>query len=166
MKNTDAVTVERLKEIFVYKPESGLLTNRISFNNRIAGRKVGTIGNDGYLRCCVDQITMLVHRVVWAIHEGRWPLSEVDHINGIRSDNRLINLREATRAQNKQNMRKPRKDNTSGFLGVFLSGKSWVSMIEVDGRKVYLGRFSTPEEASRAYLEAKARLHPFQTLVP
>ena len=94
---------------------------------------------------------------------GVWPVKEIDHINGNPSDNRWVNLREGTRGEQLQNQ-KLGKRNTSGLMGVSpdkLRGK-WCACIQVGGRRYHLGRFSASEAAHAAYLEAKARLHPFQ----
>jgi hypothetical protein len=89
----------------------------------------------------------------------------IDHINGVSSDNRICNLREATISENGQN-RKRGKNNTSGFTGVswHKSKNKWCSQIRVNGDLIALGSFDTPQEANDAYLLAKSKLHPFNPI--
>ena len=95
---------------------------------------------------------------------GDWPTTDIDHINGDPADNRIVNLRMVSRGHNLQNQRKPHRDGKSGFLGVYLKNGKWQSRIMVGGVSHDLGRFSTPEDASAAYLQAKRKLHPGCTI--
>lgn len=92
--------------------------------------------------------TVLMHRLICAPVDGL----EVDHINRNKLDNRRSNLRSVTRSQNERN-KSLRSDNTSGYKGVHWdkSHKKWYAGIRHDGKRIYLGRFATAEEASRAY---------------
>lgn len=103
-----------------------------------------------------------LHRLVMEASLGG-PIPEgyiVDHINGDGLDNRLCNLRLATNRQNVRNSRR-RSDNKSGFKGVSWDGQrsAWKALIHVDGKRVFLGRYDTPEEAHAAYCEAANELH-------
>jgi hypothetical protein len=104
---------------------------------------------------------LLAHRVIWAMAHGRWPTDQIDHINGARDDNRLENLREATQDENQHN-RALHRLNTSGYPGVSWdkAKRKWQANIRVGGRQVNLGRFPDRQSAARAYLAAKAVLHP------
>jgi hypothetical protein len=90
---------------------------------------------------------------------GRWPVGPIDHINGIRNDNRWFNLREATPAQNSQNMR-ARDNSRSGFKGVTwkASERRWRARITWNGQQHFLGYFDTAEAAAAAYSTAADRL--------
>ena len=93
------------------------------------------------------------HRVAWMIHNGDIPDGMViDHINGIRGDNRISNLRLATRSQNAVNSGM-RSSNTSGQKGVYMNKQvgKWVAEIKVDGRRKRIGTFSDIDEAAVAY---------------
>lgn len=94
---------------------------------------------------------------------GKFPSDSIDHINGDRSDNRIANLREATIAENKQNIGNAPSHNKSGLIGAHrdASGRGWSSCIIVNKKYTYLGRFATAEEAHAAYVKAKTELHPF-----
>jgi hypothetical protein len=87
----------------------------------------------------------------------------LDHRDGVRTNNRLANLREATRSENCQNAAK-RNDNTSGFTGVWPVGKRWRAKVAVDGVERHAGYFATKELAQAAYLATKAELHKFQPI--
>jgi len=98
------------------------------------------------------------HRVIWAMFHGEWPMNQIDHINGDRSDNRILNLREADFFQNSQNA-KIRRDNTSGYPGVTFSKdrNQWTARICINGKKIYLGYFLTAELATEARKEAEKK---------
>ena len=99
------------------------------------------------------------HRVAWYLHYGSWPEKFIDHINGNKSDNRITNLRDVTRGQNRQNIKKAYGSNKTGFLGVCYKQGKYLAQIKSEGKKRYLGYFSTPEEAAEAYWKAKKELH-------
>lgn len=93
------------------------------------------------------------------------PRNHVDHINGIRSDNRWCNLREATRQENMCNQKVPHINNKSGYLGVYIDRTNkFVAQIAKNNKKLYLGRFNTAEEAHQVYLQAKRKHHEYCTI--
>jgi hypothetical protein len=162
---------EVLRELFSYNPETGELLWRPrpgstwginSWNAKYPGKRAGTLVNGYWMVGLPEAGIFLAHRVIWKMVYGSDPQAFLDHINGDRSDNRLANLREATRSDNAQN--KPtQRNNTSGFSGVHWVRrcKKWQSRIGIGGKKVVLGLFTSPEEAYQAYLGAKSRLHTF-----
>lgn len=149
------LTQQRLKELFKYDPETGVFTRRISRGGIKAGTIAGCRHSQGYLVIGIDRRLYLAHRLAWLYIHGRWPREQIDHINRVRDDNRLSNLREATPAQNIQNVKKP--------LGAYWyeDRKKWSSGIMVHGKKKHLGYFDTVEEAHDAYTRARAELHPY-----
>ena len=125
-----------------------------------AGDAAGGVSGEGYLRICVNGRRYYAHRIGWFLYHGRWPRGEIDHINGIKHDNRISNLRLASRSQNNQNVRR-RSDNLSGYKGVYFeSGRGkYHAQIRAGGQFLYLGRFTTAADAHAAYCEAAARIH-------
>lgn len=125
------------------------------------GNVAGSITPNGYYRIGVNGKLHQAHRVVWFLVNGEWPDGEIDHINGIRSDNRIENLRDVNRSENSQNRRVP-NTNKSGFIGVSWAKcrNKWEAYIKLSGKQKHLGYFSTPELAYEAYLKAKSDAHP------
>lgn len=148
-----AMPVEKLREIFIFNPETGLLLHRRqrgygpSFVYAI--QPAGTINSKGYLVVTVGDRRVLAHRACWAIHNGEWPNLFLDHINGLKTDNRISNLRLATKAENGQNA-KVRVDSVSGVRGVGWQSdrKQWRARIKVEGRVINLGRYTHLEDAA------------------
>lgn len=158
-------TVERLKELVEYDPETGLFIRL----NPVCGARIqaGSMTVGGYLTLYLDGKHRKSHRMAWLYMYGELPDSGLDHINGNRKDNRICNIRKATNAQNTQNIRAPYKSNkSSGVLGVYwhTQGRKWQARIQLNKKAKSLGFFETKELASDAYLQAKRRLHEFSTI--
>lgn len=146
----------------LFRIDGGTLINRVARGRRAkAGDLAGSPNGDGYLRVRVNGIQFRVHRIIWLMTHGRWPKGQIDHINGLPSDNRPENMREVT-AQGNQRNQHIRADNTSGITGVAAENGFWTARIKVDGKKVRLGRFLTIEEAAAARKAAERVLgfHP------
>lgn len=172
---------EVLRQLLRYEPETGKLFWKergpewfqgretpaeyiaARWNSKNAGNPaLNCISSLGYKKGAVLDIPVMAHRVIWAIEHGHWPEFDIDHINGDRSDNRDCNLREATRAENLQNVSlSPR--NKSGFPGVSWCStrKKWGAKICKDKVYINLGRFDRIEDAAEAYRQAKSKLHTF-----
>lgn len=145
-------TIERLQELFSYDPLTGLVTRRIARARAAAGTVAGTITRSGYLSVGVDGGEYYIHRIAWAIYFGAWPTWEIDHANRDKADNRITNLRQASRSENIANLATSRR-NTSGIKGVSFhkgAGK-WTAQIKFDGKQRYLGLHETKEQAAAAY---------------
>jgi hypothetical protein len=155
-----APTQERLKKLLHYNPETGLFTRKTGRGGRSAGSPVGCTpkGDFGYVVIGVDRRLYLAHDLAFVFMVGVWPLEDVDHINGVKDDNRWGNLRPATRSQNNGNSRL-RTDNTSGLKGVSFSKErqKWTAQIGIHGKQTSLGRFETREAAYAAYAAAAHR---------
>jgi hypothetical protein len=152
----DAETKSRLLD---YDPETGVFTwkprgRRNSWDARYTGARAGTLEN-GRIVIRIGNRCYKAHRLAWLYVHGAWPDGHLDHANRSPADNRLANLRLATRSQNAANTRK-RSDNTSGFKGVCWNKKTrkWVAQVRVKGEARYLGLFDSPEEAYAAYQQA------------
>ena len=119
----------------------------------------------GYLEVRFSVVRELAHRLAWALHHGEWPASVIDHIDGNPSNNRISNLRDVSQSVNAQNIKGPKGRSRSGLLGAHsYLGDRFRSSIVVGGVKVYLGTFLTEIEAHEAYLEARRKHHPGNTL--
>ncbi len=149
-------TQSRLKELFRYCRKSGKLIRIKRQGRGLVGQTVeGSLHHTGYLQFKVDDKTIRYHRAVFLFHKGYLP-KLVDHKDQDKTNNRIGNLRDATRSQNAHNS-KMFKNNTSGFKGVFYEkdDKLWSARIQINGVRKRLGYFKTPEQASRAYQKAK-----------
>lgn len=157
------LTAERLRELLSYDPATGEFLRLATPRNASKAGDVAGCVVDGYRRISVDGRQYQGHRLAWLHAHGRWPADQIDHVNGIRDDNRLCNLREATNAENLQNLT-ARSNSRSGLLGVSWHARAgkWMGQITHNRKLHYLGLFATAEEAHVAYLEAKAKLHTFQ----
>jgi len=158
------LTLQRLKEVLHYDADTGQFTKLLAKSRRWPER-VGTI-NRGYLTIGVDQKYYRAHRLAWLYVHGEWPKDQIDHINGDRADNQISNLRAATQAQNRQNIRKARSDSKSGLIGAMWCSRNnkWRVKISFEGKYKHLGYFNEAEQAHAVYVEAKRTLHPFCTI--
>ena len=124
-----------------------------------SGNIAGTTNADGYVIIRIGGKRYMAHRVAWFLVKGKMPDGDIDHINGVRNDNRIENLRDVSRAVNLQNQKKSRIKNK--YIGVTWdkATKKWKSQITVNYKHINIGRFNTEEEAYAAYLTAKRNLH-------
>ncbi len=154
------LTQARLKELLHYNPETGLFTWLArGGSRRRAGDVAGSVKKDGYRYIGLCGERFLAHRLAWFYQHGEWPTDEVDHKNRARDDNRISNIRAATRAQNAINLG-PRRNSTADSAGAYYRPKlgKWVSQISDRGKTRYLGLFTTEASAKAAYaLAASAR---------
>lgn len=161
------VSAERLRELLDYDQGTGVFRWLIARGRGVkAGDVAGEVRRDGYVRISIEGRRYQAHRLAWLWVHGRWPDDQLDHVNTKRSDNRLENLREASLPENMQNVRQARVNSKSGLIGASpcLQTGRWEARIYLNRKHHFLGRFDTAEEAHAAYLAAKARMHPFQTI--
>lgn len=159
-------TLERLKELLAFSPSTGCFRWRVSRGKARVGALAGCVLPGGRVLIRIEGRAYLAHHLAWLFSRGFWPSLGLDHRNGNPGDNRPRNLREATQSINMQNLKGPRRDGTSGFLGVSLykpNGK-YRATIFANGRHKSLGYFTKPLQASKAYLAAKRLMHPGCTL--
>ena len=142
-----------LKSRYEYR-DNGLWVVR-QFNSGVnTGDRAGSVLRDGYRQVKVNGKQYREHHLVWLWHYGYLP-KEIDHINCIRDDNSIENLRECSRAENMQNRKIPMKTNTVGVLGVTRHYNKFRAAITRNGVKTHLGLFDTAEAAHRAYVSAQ-----------
>jgi hypothetical protein len=152
---------EQANELFVYDPETGELRNRVDRGYQAkAGTLAGGRRGEGYSYVEIRGKGYLIHRVAWLLTHGVWPAAQIDHVNGVRTDNRLANLREATQSENLYN-RGAQTNNTTGFKGVCWDKhhRKYKAQIMVQGKKINLGHFAAPEAAYASYQSAAHANH-------
>lgn len=147
---TSLLTLERLKQVIVYDPETGAMRHKGRQGVR-DGSSAGALDAEGYLVVRIDAIKHRANRLAWLYMTGKQPEGQIDHINGIRSDDRFCNLRMVSNKQNGRNQRK-QSGNKSGVTGVCWHKRysKWIAQIRVDGKYIYLGMFSSIEAAAAA----------------
>ena len=147
------LTQDSLKAMLHYDPETGIFTRLQATAHRIkVGDVAGCVGSHGYITFVVNSKRYLAHRLAWFYVYGKFPSKDIDHVNGIKTDNRLCNLRAATRSENLKN-KGITIQNTSGFKGVSWAkaNQKWLAKCDVNGVQKNLGYFQTPEAASKVY---------------
>jgi hypothetical protein len=150
-----SLSAERARELLAYDPETGVLRwRKVRFGGASAGQVAGHINKSGYCRIVVDGGSHLAHRLAWLITYGEWPRM-LDHVNGDRADNRLVNLRECNATQNSCNA----KTLSRHGRGVSLRGGKWTAAIRASRQLYWLGTFDTKEQAAAAYRNAAKQLH-------
>lgn len=165
--SNSTLTQERLKELLHYDPGTGLFTWLVCKTNATkVGDVAGSVEKKGYVVISIVNQRYKAHRLAWLYMTGKWPLDQIDHINGVKNDNRFVNFREASNIFNTQNQRRPRVNNSLGILGVNYRDdqKRYCATICVNAKKIHLGSYKTPEEASAAYIEAKRKYHESCTI--
>jgi hypothetical protein len=176
-----SLSVDALKQLIKYDSETGklfwlprdsssflLTTGRAGtpeakitgFNTRFAGKEAFTTKlATGYMIATIGPEIYYAHRVAWAIHYGQWPVAEIDHINGDKASNAIVNLRDASREENSRNLKRS-ANNTSGVTGVVYdkSRGLWTAAIKRKGVHVNLGRFKDFDTAVVARKSAEKAL--------
>lgn len=155
------VPVDQLREWLDYDPGTGLFKWRVvagrshTWNAHNAGRQAGGLTANGYILIRLQNRQAMAHRIAWAMVYGAWPTLSIDHINRVRNDNRIANLREVSRTKNSWNSAR-RIDNTSGFTGVGFhkQRQKWRARIINNGREQHLGFFDSEIAAAAAYAQA------------
>ena len=158
---------DTLKGVLIYTPDTGEFTWRPAVCNiKKANSLAGYKATNGYTCIAYKSTYYYAHRLAWVYVYGAIPEgATIDHINGNKSDNRLENLRLATRAEQSQNT-SLYKGNTSGYTGVtwHKKDKKWMAQIRVDGKSIYLGEYTSIEAANEAYKQAKQQYHIFNPI--
>jgi len=170
--NTPVLTADQVRALLRYDPLTGKLFWRKRpldmcpsvgqwkrWNSRWTGKEAFTaVDTHGYLKGTIFAQVLRAHRVIWLMETGAWPDADIDHVNGDRTDNRIENLRDVSRSQNRRNSALS-SSNSSGVTGVFrlAEGGKWTARIFAYGRTVSLGTFDTIEAAKQAREEANKK---------
>jgi len=163
-RNIQALSLERLREVLDYDPETGALTWRKRLGPMCKfGQPAGKCTKQGYRRIAIDGQSYTASHLAWFHFYGIRPTVLIDHKNLDKTDDRIENLRLATHSQNSANQRRNSR-NTTGFKGVARYNKEYTKAkyrahIRANGKRIFLGLFHTPEEAHEAYAKAAAELH-------
>ena len=152
------LTQELLKEHFEYRDGHLWWIKPRARSSVKAGKQFGSYAN-GYRIGKLRGKSYYEHRLIWLYYYGEWPKDQIDHINGVRDDNRIENLREATRQQNSFN-RKSEKDSASNYKGVtwHKRHKKWQAQHRYKGKTYCLGLYEAEEDAADAYRKATGNL--------
>jgi hypothetical protein len=154
INSTPLITHERLANYVTYDPDTGEFTWKVCTGGKPIGFKAGATLNTGYVQLQIDKRFYTAHRLAWLYWYGEFPPKgiQVDHINGIRNDNRIINLRLSSQSNQNRNTDRRRCKNKHGLIGVsqYPSGR-WNASTTIKGTKNNLGMFETKEEAAEAY---------------
>lgn len=148
-----------VKEIFNYE-NGNLIWIKKTGRKVVLGTVAGRPRSDGYCVVGVKKKVHRVHRIVWAWHHGVWPPFDIDHIDQNQSNNKIENLREATRSENNCNTG-VRSDNTSGAKGIYFDKKlnKYRAQIMFEKKKYHIGLFVVLEDAIKARAEYAEYLH-------
>lgn len=152
------ITAQDVREKYDYNPDTGVFVFRAG---KKAGMVCGAVHPDGYLLIAVKNKCQRAHRMAWLYVHGEYPAGEIDHINGVRDDNRIANLRVTDRRGNMQNLHGPKKNSRCSSVGVSYRPKTgqYVARIQTVGGRLYLGCFRNELDASNAYQAAKKIYH-------
>jgi HNH endonuclease/AP2 domain len=167
MDKHNFITAHELQQIANYNATTGLFTWKITISNRAqAGKEFGSWDMYGYKTVRINQKSYKLHRLAWLYVHGEMPKNDIDHINGIRHDNRIENLRDVTRKTNLENQTRlhTAKKYTS-LIGAYFDKRknSFYSRISVNNKNIHLGSFDTEQKAHDAYIAAKRKLHSGNT---
>ena len=154
---TPNISEETVRRHLSYDPDTGEIISLTTRNSVRAGDVCGCIEPSGYIRIGLCGERILAHRLAWFLHFGEWPDQQIDHRNRIRSDNRLVNLRDVNAEANAHNS-SVRKNCTSGVTGVRWRPhlRQWQATLSRRGRRASLGHFKTIEQATAARKQAEA----------
>ena len=164
---------EYLHKLLIYKPDTGLLFWKprspdmfnsgkqarelicSRWNSKNAQKEAFVTLRKGYKNGAINGVNFAAHRIIWTMQTGAPPSGLIDHVNGIRTDNRMENLRDVSMSENLKNRCIGRR-NKSGCLGVFFNGSNWTCQIGHSGRAHHVGQFETFDEAVDARRRAEA----------
>lgn len=157
------LTQSRLKGLFLYDPETGVFTNRVSRGSRaVKSDPVGSIGSGGYLNVMVEGRNYGLHRLAFLYMTGKWPKGVAGHTRGSRTDNRWEQLSDISHADNSKDRKIP-SNSKSGVMGVCGHGTyadgsiRWQADIQVNGKKKYLYSGKDFEKACKLRREAEIK---------
>ena len=161
MASSAPITADIARQLFHYDPTTGHI-HRLLKTGQISARRADAQQRNGYGYVEFKGRCLSAHRLAWLLFHGVWPTGMLDHINRNKRDNRAINLRIVTAAQNAQNTAE-RKDNVSGRRGVcwHKRTKTWQVRIRAEGKFMFVGQYACFDDAVKARDAAEKAYHPF-----
>ncbi|WP_261400158.1 HNH endonuclease [Citrobacter werkmanii] len=159
LKKQLLMSVGDIRDLIDYNPENGVLTAKVNFSGRQAGSVIGSQTWQGYYAFSLFGKKCFAHRLAWLLHYGEWPSQPIDHINGIKTDNSIRNLRLCSLSQNQFN--KPtQKNNTTGVKGVYWNkrDKRYVASVQFNGKKYSAGHHKDIDSAKEAVMKLREKL--------
>lgn len=158
MANRDFISHEKLTSILHYEPTTGIFTWIENRGRLLAGKEAGSVNKLGYRELTAHGTQYLAHRLAWFYMHKAWPTFVIDHINGIKDDNRIDNLRDVQNSENFHNTESLSTNSATGVRGVSHHRGVFKAEIRVNNVRRYLGVFATLEDASKSYLDAKREM--------
>jgi hypothetical protein len=161
MANTN-LTPERLRELLHYDEATGIFTRIKVSSNAKVGDIAGSLNSQGYLVFNVDGCLYSAHRLAWLYVRGSWPIHGIDHINGIRNDNRFVNLRDVSQTENMHNLQRANCNSKTKVLGVHWCKKEmkYIAQISINYKKIRIGAHETIDEAIKGRHLAESKFQP------
>ncbi|EEO0547732.1 endonuclease [Salmonella enterica] len=159
LKKQLLMSVGDIRDLIDYNPENGVLTAKVNFSGSQAGSVIGSQTWQGYYAFSLFGKKCFAHRLAWLLHYGEWPSQPIDHINGIKTDNSIRNLRLCSLSQNQFN--KPtQKNNTTGVKGVYWNkrDKRYVASVQFNGKKYSAGHHKDIDSAKEAVMKLREKL--------
>lgn len=154
------LTVEFLREILSYDPNTGIFIWKKTLSNRNkVGNVAGTISDRGYIVITINKKRLMAHRLAWMHYFGSEPNGVIDHLDGVHANNRISNLRDVEQVLNTRNNRLS-KNNSSGYPGVYLNKRSgkWGVQIWNGMKRKCLGSYESKEKAIQVRKQAEMEL--------
>jgi hypothetical protein len=151
------VTQELLQKRYSYDSGTGIFSRKIASTGISIHAPVGSLTAKGYLRCRFLGKNYYLHRLAWLYVYGVYPNDQIDHINGIKTDNRISNLRLVTNRENQQNRDIHRKGHSAGTTFIKKRNK-WRAQIQIKKKNIFLGHFDSQEDARKAREKAELEL--------
>lgn len=140
-----------------YNPESGVFTWKKGNGRAAVGSVAGQTSSWGYIRISIGNKKYSAHHLAWLVAYEEWPMKQIDHIDGNKTNNALSNLRLVTASVNQLCNNRPRSNNKTGFVGVSPDRNRFKAQIKINGKSMYLGSFDTKELAHAAYMTERAK---------
>lgn len=157
-KNEKLLNQKQIQKLLNYNSDTGVFKWKIKRKN-LFDKKAGCLCKDGYIIIKINQISYRAHRLAWLYVYGKFPDKYIDHINRIKDDNRICNLRDVNHSINCHNI-KLQKDNTSGYKGICWDKqmKMWKARISFNNKRINLGYYNDIKDAIKIYNKIKYKM--------